>query len=536
MQALTDDIFSIAGYDSRVDAEGYYFDEDAALEAIDFIESACLHVKGEWASREEHLILEQWQRAFVAILFGWKCKKTGLRRYREALLYVARKNGKTTLIAAICLYVLLYDDEAGRECYAAAGDRKQAKIIFDTAKGFVLRNPQMCEDLKLYRDAILLTEDENCFFRVLSREAGLQHGLNASFACVDELHVQKTPDLVDVIETSMGSRQQPLMVYITTADFLRESICNTKHDYAKKVRDGDVRDSGFLPAIFEASREDDWEDPETWKKANPNFGVSVREDWFRRQVQKAKEDVAYRNTFLRLHLNIQTDAAIAWLDTHKWDGSCEGEQLAEHAGCTVTGGIDLAVSGDMTAFALTWESDGVVNIKVWYWIPEERLREREKTDKVPIIAWVNEGLIRTTPGNVTDFNQVQADIAAICEEYGVTEVAYDKYLASQLAQNLQDDYGINVVEFTQTGANYHGPCKHLERLVNGGKIRHGKNPVLRHNVTCCKLRVTGDKVLPDRRNSTGRIDGLAAGLMALARLGQAEGIDAHYRDNELFVC
>jgi phage terminase large subunit-like protein len=527
------DLTTLAGYDSNASADGYYYDAERADDALAFIETACTHVKGKWAG--EPMRLQPWQRSFVAMLFGWRHKDTGLRRYREAFLYVPRKNGKTALVAAISLYMLLVDEEAGRECYAAAADREQAALLFNTAKAMVLKNPAMCDELKPYMREISRM-DGGGFFKTISRDGKTKHGFNTSFACIDELHAQQTPELVEVLQTSMGSREQPLMVFITTADYMRESICNDKYDYAKKVRDGQIDDPAFLPAIWEASQEDDWESEEVWKKANPNYGVSVFPEYLRREALRAREDSAYRNTFQRLHLNIRTDTAVAWLNTAKWDASGQAA-AADIQGCpAVTGGLDLGVSGDYTAFALAGIIDDVLHCKVWYWIPSERIDYRQHKDKVPLIAWVNAGHIKATQGNITDFTVVQADVAEICKEHNVSEVAYDPYLAMQMASSLQDDHGIPMVEFRQSAQNYHSPCKQLERLVNGQRVRHDCNPVLRHNVTSCMLRVSGDKVLPDKRNSVGRIDGLIALLMAFARVQDSEGVDTHYRDNELFTC
>jgi len=425
--------------------------------------------------------------------------------------------------------MLLFDETGGKECYAAAGDRDQAALLFNTAKAMLLNNEPMCDDLKPYMRELQRLDGDG-FFKTISREANTKHGFNASFVAIDELHAQKTADLVEVLTTSTASREEPLVIYITTADFLRESICNDKYDYACKVRDGGITDPAFLPAIFEASVEDDWTSEETWKKANPNYGVSVFPEYLRREAIKAKQDSTYRNTFLRLHLNIRTNTSMAWIDLNEWDRL--GGASLEYNGEPAVAGLDLGVSRDMTALSVMWPlEDGGYAVKMFYWIPADKLYEREKRDKVPISAWVRDGWIRTTPGDVTDFRQVCRDVAEVCQQFGVTELVYDKYLAMQMALDLQDQHGIECVEFAQTAANFNEPCRELDRLITGGQIMHGKNPVLRQNCACCMLRDDGNgRVRPDKKNSTGRIDGLVAMLMALGRIIVTDGASVYERD------
>lgn len=519
----------INGYNPEVSSESFHFDPERAARAVYFIENHCRHIKGKWAGDCVHL--EPWERSIVEAIFGWVDDK-GKRRYQTVFVYVPRKNGKSLLIACISLYMLVVDDEPGAECYAAAADRQQAALLFDVAKNMVLRDEVMAEDITVFKHA-LERRETNSIFKTISAEGSTKHGFNSSFVCIDELHAQKTPELVDVLCTSTGSREQPLIVFITTADYLRESVCNDKYEYACNVRDGIWEDSRFLPCIWEATQEDDWTSPETWKKANPNYGVSISEDYLQRQCQIAQNDTTYRNTFMRLHLNVRTNTSLAWIDLNKWD-LVKGIE-PEYDGQYCYAGLDLGITRDMTALALCWNTDDGLGVKLWYWIPEKQLTERERRDKVPMLKWCQDGHVIRTKGNATDFNQVGKEVANICYEYNVKELVYDQAFATQMAQGLHDDYGIKCLTFPQTVNNFNEPIRELERLLNTSKLLHGGNPVLRWNAASTMLREDlSGRVRPDKVNSTGRIDGLVATLMALGRMISTKEF-SQYEDGGMLV-
>ncbi len=345
-------IREIPGYDPYATAGDCTFDNKAAHQAIQFIESLN-HIKG--AKGGTKIELEPWQKAIVANLFGWK-RPDGTRRYREVFVFVPRKNGKSLMAAALVLCVLFTDAEPGAEIYSAAADRDQAALVFDVAKSMVLGDDELSGLCKVYQKAIT-REELGSSYKAISRDANTKHGYNAHCVIIDELHAQPNRDLVDVLMTSTGARRQPMVVHITTAGFDRNSICYLKYDQARRVRDakpGDTdNDPSFLPVIYEAPAESDWTDEKTWFAANPNLDVSVSLDYLRRECQHAKDSPAYQNTFKRLHLNIWTEQDVRWLDMSKWDlCGLTPIEAAELEGRECYAGLDLASTNDVAALVL----------------------------------------------------------------------------------------------------------------------------------------------------------------------------------------
>lgn len=366
-------IREIPGYDPYASAGESWFDESAAQRAVDFFghdTDGCLrHVEGDL--RGKLFKLERWQQAIVANLFGWKMRDTmgrEVRRYREAMVFVPRKNGKTPLVAGIALFVLFCDDEKAQQNYCAAADRNQAGYLFRHARGMVDLEPELSRRCRIYggnaaagQSKSIVREDEGSFLRVLSADADTKHGGNSHFIAIDELHTQPSRDLVDVLQSSLASanRKQPLMIHVTTAGFDRHSICYEKYEYACRVRDGIINDPSFLPVIYEAPVESDWKDESVWAKANPNFGISVSVDYLRRECQKGIDSPAYQNTFRRLYLNQWTEQDVRWLDMDKWDAGNTPIDPADFEGQPCFAGLDLASTNDIAALVLLFpvESD-----------------------------------------------------------------------------------------------------------------------------------------------------------------------------------
>jgi phage terminase large subunit-like protein len=238
-------------------------------------------------------------------------------------LYVPRKNGKSPLVGAIADYVFLCDGEPGAQCYVAAADREQATIVFRHAAGMVERNQDLAPMVKTYR-SMRSMEFGGSTFRVLTSEAASKHGFNAHLVVVDELHAQPDRELVDVLTSSTGTRTQPIVIYVTTADYDRPSICNSKLEYAQKVRDGLIDDPRFLPVIYETETDADWESEDVWRKANPGLGTIKSLEYMRRECGKAKEEPSYQATFRRLELNQRTPTQDVWFDLELWE-KCAGE-------------------------------------------------------------------------------------------------------------------------------------------------------------------------------------------------------------------
>lgn len=511
-------------YDPFAQAEGYWFDADAAGYAIGWIEHHLKLAKGKKGGKP--FILEAWQKSIVANIFGWKHIDTGLRRFRECLMYVAKKNGKSAFVAALLLFVLSEDGEPGAEIYSAASSRDQAALIFAHATGMVRQSDYLSKRFKVYgakggsQMRSIVFDEEMSSYKCLSADANTADGANPHFVAVDELHRHKSPELSEVLESSTAERSQPLVMNTTTADYNRPSLCNSKLKYAKQVREngGDKSkpgyDPAFLPVVYEASKDDDWTSPETWRKANPNIDVTVPEDFLRRQCLKAIETPSELNNFLRLHLNIVTDADEAFLDMDKWDACGDEIDADDLLGHECTGGLDLASTTDIAALVLEFKIEGKFYWLCFFWIPRENAIEREHRDQVPYTQWEREGHIKMTEGDVIDYDVIRADINALAGRYHITGLAVDRWNSTQLQTQLAGD-GIDIVQFGQGYASMSAPTKDAEAIVISSKLRHGANPILRWMAGNLSIeRDAAGNIKPSKKKAAQKIDGMVAGIMA----------------------
>lgn len=499
--------------------DAFYFDAKAAQLAVNFFERLLVHVKGEWAGHA--FKLQEWQcEEIIKPLFGWK-QANGTRRYRTAYIEIPRKNGKSTLGAGIALLLLFADNEYGAEIYSAAADRDQAGIVFELAKAMVESSHQLMKRAEIYKRSIVCT-DTMSSYKVLSADAPTKHGLNAHGIIFDELHAQPNRELWDVLTTSIGARRQPLIVTITTAGFDRTSICWEQHRYAQQILDGIIDDPSYFAFISAASEQDDWQDPEVWKKANPGLGTSVKLEYLENEARKAANVPAYQNTFRRLHLNQWTQQETRWLPLQAWD-KCTTQvdpQLLKKAVCY--GGLDLASTSDIAAFILDFppEAGDERATHAWlafFWVPEENLVERARKDRVPYDAWSRQGFIRTTPGNVIDYAYIVRDIEALGEQYNIQEIAFDRWGAFQVSQQLEGA-GFVMVGFGQGFVSMSAPTRELLRLILEGLLAHGANPVLRWMADNVVVDTdAAGNMKPNKAKSREKIDGIVAGIMALDR-------------------
>jgi phage terminase large subunit-like protein len=493
----------------------YWFDRDAADMACDFFPRFCVHLEGKLAG--EPFELEAWQRNdIIRPLFGWK-RPDGTRRYRILYLEVPRKNGKTTLAAGIALLLTFADKEAGAQIYSAASDKDQAAIVFEAAVAMRNANLELRRRSLAYKKA-LVVPTWGASFKPLSTVANSKHGFNVHGFVFDEFHVQPDRDLYDVLHTGTGARLQPLEVIITTAGSNRHSICWELHEHALKVQQGILEDDAFLGVIYAAGERDDWRDPATWRKANPNLGVSIQLDYIERECVKAQQTPAYENTFKRLHLNIWTEQVSRWIAVETWDACDElvGEEHLE--GMTCAGGLDLSSVSDLSALVLDFVREDGAHIWVpRFWMPKENIALRVKRDRVPYDVWERAGLIKATEGNVVDYRVIRADLNALAERFHIREIAFDRWNSQSLVTDLQDD-GFVMVAFGQGFASMSAPTKELEKLILGKKLIHSRNPVLRwmlSNVAVQQDPAGNNK--PDKEKSGEKIDGIVAGIMGLAR-------------------
>jgi phage terminase large subunit-like protein len=507
----------------------------AARHAIGFFRDMLVHTKGEWAGQP--FVLLPWQAEVVRQLFG-TLRPDGLRQYRRAYIEVPRKNGKTCWVAGLGLYLLLADGESGAEIYSAAADRDQAGIMFEQAKAMVEANADLKAHVAIYRRE-LVVPSTGSRYRVLSADAPTKHGLNAHGILFDELHAQPNRELFDVLYTSTGARRQPLCVAITTAGYDRNSICWEQHALAVKVRDGRLDDPTFLPVLYGADPEDDWTAEATWRKANPSLGETVKLDYLAAEGRRAQELPGYQNTFKRLHLCLWTEQADRWLDVATWDrGAAPLPDDAVLHDRPCWGGLDLASTHDLTAFVLVWPREaGGYWVRPWFWLPAEGLAERARKDRVPYDVWREQGALRVTEGNVTDYDVIREDLRELAERYQIQAIAFDRWNATQLVTQLQQD-GATMVAMGQGFNSLAAPTREVERLVLEGSLQHGGHPVLRWMVA--NAAVEQDPVgnrKPSKRKSRERIDGVVALIMALGRamLAPGEGETSAYADHGLVV-
>ena len=494
----------------------YWFDEVEARYAVDFFAEHLRHSKGEHAGTP--FVLEEWQRKIVGDLFGWRSAVTGCRRYSTGWIEVPRKNGKSTLAAGLGLKLLTADGESGAEVYSAAADRDQASIVFREASEMVRQAPALSEMVEIQTKALIVA-DTTSAYRVLSADAHTKHGLNPSGIIFDEVHAQPNRDLWDVLTTGTGARRQPMTLGLTTAGHDRNSLAYQMHEYSLKVRDGVIDDPNFYVAIFAADPGDDWKDPATWRKANPNLGVSISEDYLARECRRAQELPGYENTFKRLHLNLWTEQETRWIALDSWD-ACDLEVAppAELRGRTCVVGLDLSQTTDITACVLTFNRpDGTIDVVPRFYIPKENAEKRARRDRVPYPAWIAQGWIKATEGNVVDYDVLKEDVLALSKLYDVREVAYDPWNATQIALQLEAE-GVSVIPVRQGFASMTAPAKHLEGLVLSKKIRHGGNPVLRWMISNAAIEIdAAGNIKPSKKKSTERIDGVVALINALSR-------------------
>lgn len=494
---------------------GLWFEPRSAEDTLEFFRFLT-HSKGEWAGQP--LELTPWQQFIVGTLFGWK-RDDGTRRFRVAYNEVPRKNGKTTMAAGLGLKLFVADGEPGAEVYAAATKRDQARILWGEAKRMVKGSSALRSRVSVLT-ANLNIEMTSSKFEPLGADADTMDGLNPHGLLIDELHAHKTRSVVDVLETATGARRQPLQFEITTAGFDRHSVCWEHHDLSVKVLEGLIEDDSWFAYIATIDEGDDWRDPATWAKANPNLGVSLKIDDLQRKCRKAINAPAAQNAFRRLHLDEWTEVETLWLPMEDWD-TC-GEQFDEAMleGRICYAGLDLSTKLDITAFVLVFPPE--IGDERWhvlprFWVPKANVHERVRRDRVPYDRWIAEGWIQATEGNVVDYDAVVRQVLDDGQRFKIREIGFDSWNAAHVATILQG-HGFELVEMRQGTRTMSGPSKDLEAFVRSRRLNHGGNPVLRWMASNVVVRTdANENYMPCKAKSTGRIDGIVAAIMALGR-------------------
>ena len=507
-----------------VAGELWVFDPYEGERVIRWIERFCRHRKGEWAGKP--LKLAPWQKRIVRQLFGW-FGTDGFRKHKVAWIEVPRKNGKSTLMSAIALYLMVGDREPAAEVYSIAGSEKQAKLVYDDAFAMVASHRALSGSIDATKK-LMVHGSSGSSFRPLGK--GNQHGLNPHGVIGDEVHEWKGRDQYEAMTTAAGARRQPLSVFITTAGHDMASLCGELHMTALQVRQGLLYRPDLYVRIFAAAANDNWEDEATWYKANPGLKHGAPKiAAMRAAYRKAKQSKAEENSFKRLNLNIWTDSQTAWIGREDWDACRRTIDWSKLIGARCYAGLDLGKVKDLSCLALLFPPDNPAVPGRWllalkYWCPEANIRERTKSDGVNYQAWADMGLITATPGEVTDFDVIEEDIKALRRLYQIEGLGFDPFLAQQLIQHLIDE-GLACVEVRQGFLTLGPPTAELERLVIGKELVHGGHLIMNWNVanTVVDTDAAGN-MKPNKAKSVRRIDGVAATINALA-LGMTVEID-----------
>jgi phage terminase large subunit-like protein len=495
-----------------------HYDKKQADRAVTFINNL-KHTKGKWAGKNFDLL--PWQEQIIRDIFGI-VKENGKRQFQTAYIEIGKKNGKSELAAAVALYLLYADNEPSAEVYGAAADRQQASIVFDVARQMVSMSPALTKRSKVMTAQKRLVNYSNAgFYQVLSAEVGTKHGLNVSGLVLDEVHAQPNRKLYDVLTKGSGdAREQPLFFLITTAGTDRNSICYELHTKAKEILNGRKADPTFYPVIYGLDETEDWNDEKNWYKANPSLGHTIGIDRVREAYKNALENPAEENVFKQLRLNMWVNSTVCWIPDHIYEKGNTPIDFDRLRGRECYAGLDLSSTSDITAFVMVFpprtEDENYI-VYPHFWLPEDTLELRCRRDHVLYDVWKRQGFINTTEGNVIHYGFIEKYINELGKIYNIKEIAVDRWNATQMTQNLEDD-GFTMIPFGQGYKDMSPASKELYKLLMEGKITHGGNPVLKWMAGNIVMHQDpAGNIKPDKEKSVEKIDGIVATIMALDR-------------------
>lgn len=498
---------------------GYIFDVKKATKPIRFIEQFCKHSKGEWAGKP--IRLELFQKAYISALFGFIDKKTGLRKYRESLFMVGRKNGKSTMLAGIALYMLIADREAGADIFAVATKKDQAKLIFDETLHMIQQSTELNKITKK-RKSDLYFPRAMARFQALGKNSDTLDGLNAHCVIMDELHGVKDRNLYEVMKQSQSARRQPLLVMITTAGTIRECIFDDIYSYAENIIKGTFKDDTFLPIIYELDSKDEWKDPTKWQKANPGLGTIKKIADLETKVERAKNSPVDLNGILVKDFNIRGTLSTAWLSFDDIDNK-ETFNLADFKGCFAIGGADLSLTTDLTsASILLYDKDhDKYCVKQMYWLPRANFEERVKSDKIPYDKWLERGLLRLCEGNTINPADVTLWFKEIVKvhEVNIAWVYYDSYSARYWVEEMESE-GFRLERCIQGAKTLSLPMQQMGQDLKAKKINYDDNPMTKWCLTNTAIKTDRNgNIVPIKNQAPKmRIDGTASMLDAYVGL------------------
>jgi len=489
----------------------YIFDEARANRPIEFIERFCKHSKGEWAGQPVRL--ELFQKAYIQALFGFVDRESGLRQYWESFFLVGRKNGKSTLLAGLALYMLTSDGEGGAEVYSTATKYAQARLLFDEAHNMIKQSPDLSKHFKK-RKTDLYYSPSMSKFQPLARNSDTLDGLNASFVVMDELHGVKDRNLYEVMRQSQAARRQPLLIMITTAGTVRECIFDDMYNHACNVADGVIQDPHFLPVLYELDDRAEWTNPTAWVKANPALGAIKKTDDLTAKVERAKQNRNELSGVLCKEFNQRETVKTAWLSFDDINNE-ETFSLDDFRGTYCIGGVDLSITTDLTCASLLFmkRGDDKKYVVQMYWLPADRLTERVQQDKIPYDKWFERGLLRLCAGNSINYSDVTQWFIDTVKKYELFPawVYYDSYSARYFVEEMQIQ-GFNMIRAIQGAKTLSLPMQMLGADLQAHKVIYQNNPILKWCLTNTGTQTdrNGNIVPIKNQSPRQRIDGTAA--------------------------
>lgn len=489
----------------------YYFDEAIGAKWIKFA-NLCKQWKGSGARTT--ITLQPWQEFYMMELFGWQ-RVTGGRRFRTAYLEIGRKNGKTSLCAIKAMGHLLIDKEPGAQVYIAATKEEQARIAFRDVQEMIKATPALREKFTIYVKSVV---SDSSFIKPLGSDSDTQDGFDPSYGIIDEYHAHPTSGMLNVIESGMGARSQPLIDIITTAGFNRMSPCYSETRKASiDVLRGIKHDETHLALIYTLDDGDDWRDENVWIKSNPNLNVSVRMDFLRDRLVKAINEGGSKEVdFKTKNLNVWTDALSVWISDDTWNKCADDFTVQDCTDLPCYFAIDLASTMDTTSLAMVFVDGNQYNVINEYFIPEETIERRSEKDGVMYRQWARDGHLTITPGNVTDYDYIRSRLNELKQTVRFVRGAYDDWNSSDLIPRLIDD-GFDMEPISQNIKSMSTPTKEFEKMVYQGRIVHNGHPVTRWQMSNVMIKRDANenyKIAKDK--SIEKVDGPVSITMAVA--------------------
>ena len=514
-------------YEGLIDAcnnpsNGYVFSDERAERVINFVERICVQSKGEWAGKP--LELQLWQKAFISALFGFVDAK-GNRKFRESLLLVGRKNGKSTMLAALCLYAMLADFENGAEIYCMATKKAQAELIFEECCRMVRQSPLLSRMIRK-RKTDLFSPINFSKVKPLGKNSDTLDGLNCSLCVIDELHNIKDRQQYEVMRLSQSARQNPLLLMITTAGTMRESVFDDLYSYACNVADGNIDDPAFLPILYELDDRAEWQDPQKWIKANPSLGVTKRIDDLQAKLKRAAQNPRDLAAVLVYDFNIIGNSANCWLTYEQWNNPATFN-LDDFRGAYFIGGVDLSRVNDLTcASILLMDSKERKFCHQMYWLPADDFQARIQREKVPYDKWQQAGFLRLCSGGTIRYSDITDWLIQLVQTYELSPlvIGYDPYAAGYWVDEMSAA-GFRMEKIPQNAKNISLPMQHLGSDLIAKNLNYQDNPVLRwclSNVGV--IEDVHENIMPIKANGAkNKIDGVSSLLDAYAGLYQHYG-------------